>query len=154
MLMLSKGWLQCLQLVKCIWLLKRFVTELGKSTAETDLPHLSGITCNALKMQSAPFADLANSYPVNCGTLQLILQQAETGMTGIQTSSTTPPPLPPESGAIFDQLRLLRSRRVGVATFRRLLSEHGTAARALMAKTGELVEKEFQEREALRVKEK
>ncbi len=54
-------------------------------------------------------------------------------MTGIQTSSTTPPPLPPESGAIFDQLRLLRSRRVGIATYRRLISEHGTAANALMA---------------------
>lgn len=54
-------------------------------------------------------------------------------MTGIHTSSTTPPPLPPESGAIFDQLRLLRSRRVGVATFKRLLSEHGTASAALMA---------------------
>lgn len=53
-------------------------------------------------------------------------------MTGIHTSSS-PPTRPPESGAIFDQLRLLRSRRVGVATYRRLMSEHGTAAAALLA---------------------
>lgn len=54
-------------------------------------------------------------------------------MTGIQTSSTTPPQRPPESSAIFDQLRLLRSRRVGVATYRRLLAEHGSASAALTA---------------------
>lgn len=53
-------------------------------------------------------------------------------MTGKQPSST-PPPLPPEESDLFDQLRLLRSRRVGVATFWRLLAEHGTARAALAA---------------------
>lgn len=53
-------------------------------------------------------------------------------MTGLRASST-PPPRPPEDGSIFDQLRLLRSRRVGVATYRRLLAEHGTAKAALQA---------------------
>ncbi len=32
-----------------------------------------------------------------------------------------------------DRLRLLRSRRVGIATYRRLLAEHGSAAAALAA---------------------
>ena len=48
--------------------------------------------------------------------------------------SSTHPPLPPTSeDEQFDRLRLLRSRRVGIATFKRLLIEHGTAQNALAA---------------------
>ncbi|MCB1340543.1 MAG: DNA-processing protein DprA [Pseudooceanicola sp.] len=50
------------------------------------------------------------------------------------TSSSTHPPLPPTTeDDRFSWLRLLRSRRVGVTTFYRLLSEHGTAQNALSA---------------------
>ena len=49
-------------------------------------------------------------------------------------SSSTHPPLPPTTeDDRFSWLRLLRSRRVGVATFHRLLAEHGTAQNALAA---------------------
>lgn len=48
-------------------------------------------------------------------------------------SSSRHTPLPPTSEDRFDQLRLLRSRRVGPATFHRLMAEHGTAAEALRA---------------------
>jgi len=51
----------------------------------------------------------------------------------MKTSSTTPTLPPPEDGSIFDRLRLLRSRRVGIATYRRLLTEHSCAATALKA---------------------
>lgn len=48
--------------------------------------------------------------------------------------SSTHPPIPPTSEVErLARLRLLRSRRVGVATFRRLLNEHGTAQAALAA---------------------
>ena len=48
--------------------------------------------------------------------------------------SSTHPPLPPTTEEDrFAWLRLLRSRRVGVATFHRLLAEHGTAQNALAA---------------------
>lgn len=49
--------------------------------------------------------------------------------------SPSPPPLtPPLNEEVkLSWLRLLRSRRVGVATFHRLLSEHGTAVAALAA---------------------
>ena len=48
--------------------------------------------------------------------------------------SSTHPPLPPTTEEDrFDRLRLLRSRRVGVATYWRLLAEHGSAAAALEA---------------------
>ncbi|NSX55990.1 DNA-processing protein DprA [Parasulfitobacter algicola] len=48
--------------------------------------------------------------------------------------SSTHPPLPPTTEEHrFSWLRLLRSRRVGIATFYRLLSEHGTAQAALDA---------------------
>lgn len=49
--------------------------------------------------------------------------------------SPSPPPLtPPLNEEVkLSWLRLLRSRRVGVATFHRLLEEHGSAARALDA---------------------
>ncbi|PVA05778.1 DNA-processing protein DprA [Thalassorhabdomicrobium marinisediminis] len=49
-------------------------------------------------------------------------------------SSSTHPPLPPttEDDRIL-RLRLLRSRRVGPATYRRLMREHGTAEAALAA---------------------
>ena len=49
-------------------------------------------------------------------------------------SSSTHPPLPQTTeDDRFDRLRLLRSRRVGPATFRKLLAEHGTAKAALAA---------------------
>ncbi|MEL6451780.1 MAG: DNA-processing protein DprA [Pseudomonadota bacterium] len=48
--------------------------------------------------------------------------------------SSTHPPLPPTSeDDIFSCLRLLRSRRVGISTYNRLLIEHGTAQNALAA---------------------
>ena len=48
--------------------------------------------------------------------------------------SSTHPPLPPTSeDDRFSRLRLLRSRRVGVTTYKRLLAEHGTAQNALAA---------------------
>ncbi|MFD3190675.1 DNA-processing protein DprA [Sedimentitalea sp. HM32M-2] len=51
-----------------------------------------------------------------------------------ETNSSTHPPLPPTTeDDRFAWLRLLRSRRVGVTTFHRLLSEHGTAQNALAA---------------------
>ena len=54
-------------------------------------------------------------------------------MTGTPRSSTHPP-LPPTTEADrFNRLRLLRSRRVGVATFHRLIAEHGSAEVALEA---------------------
>ncbi len=50
------------------------------------------------------------------------------------TPSSTHPPLPPTlEEDRFDRIRLLRSRRVGVATWWRLIAEHGTAAAALAA---------------------
>ncbi len=52
-------------------------------------------------------------------------------MTGTHTSSTHPPLLPTTEEDTVNRLRLLRSRRVGVATYRRLLAEHGSAASAL-----------------------
>lgn len=54
-------------------------------------------------------------------------------MTGEHPSSTHPLLPPTTEDARFDWLRLLRSRRVGVTTFYRLLSEHGTARAALAA---------------------
>ncbi len=48
--------------------------------------------------------------------------------------SSTHPPLPPTTeDDRFAWLRLLRSRRVGITTFYRLLAEHGTAQNALAA---------------------
>ena len=48
--------------------------------------------------------------------------------------SSTHPPLPPTpEDDQFARLRLLRSRRVGLATYKRLLVEHGTAQNALAA---------------------
>ena len=48
--------------------------------------------------------------------------------------SSTHPPLPPTSeDDRFHRLRLLRSRRVGNITYKRLLIEHGTAQNALAA---------------------
>ncbi|MCB1363599.1 MAG: DNA-processing protein DprA [Rhodobacteraceae bacterium] len=54
-------------------------------------------------------------------------------MTGEHHSSTHPPLPPTTEEDRFSWLRLLRSRRVGVATFHRLLAEHGTAQNALSA---------------------
>ncbi len=51
-----------------------------------------------------------------------------------ETHPSTHPPLPPTTeDDRVSWLRLLRSRRVGVATFYRLLAEHGTAQAALIA---------------------
>ena len=48
--------------------------------------------------------------------------------------SSTHPPLPPPPGdEQFARLRLLRSRRVGISTYQRLLAEYGTAQNALAA---------------------
>jgi len=48
--------------------------------------------------------------------------------------SSTHPPLPPTpEDERFARLRLLRSRRVGISTYKRLLTEHGTAQNALAA---------------------
>ncbi len=48
--------------------------------------------------------------------------------------SSTHPPLPPTpEDEQFARLRLLRSRRVGISTYKRLLIEHGTAQNALAA---------------------
>ncbi|MCB5200124.1 DNA-processing protein DprA [Loktanella sp. TSTF-M6] len=52
-------------------------------------------------------------------------------MTLADTPQT--PCIPPSDGDLFDRLRLLRSRRVGPATYHRLMAEHGTAADALLA---------------------
>ena len=49
-------------------------------------------------------------------------------------NSSTHPPLPPTTEEDrFTWLRLLRSRRVGVSTFHRLMAEHGSAQNALIA---------------------
>ncbi len=48
-------------------------------------------------------------------------------------TSAHPTLTPPQEDDGFDRLRLLRSRRVGPATFRRLIAEHGTAQAALVA---------------------
>ena len=48
--------------------------------------------------------------------------------------SSTHPPLPPtQEDEQFARLRLLRSRRVGISTYRRLLDKHGSAINALIA---------------------
>ncbi|WP_372571298.1 DNA-processing protein DprA [Ruegeria jejuensis] len=54
-------------------------------------------------------------------------------MTEDQISSYHPPLPPTTEDDQIAWLRLLRSRRVGPATFRRLMSEHGTAQNALVA---------------------
>ena len=51
-----------------------------------------------------------------------------------EINSSTHPPLPPTTEEDrFSWLRLLRSRRVGVSTFYRLMAEHGSAQNALAA---------------------
>ncbi|MEO9517506.1 MAG: DNA-processing protein DprA [Paracoccaceae bacterium] len=51
-----------------------------------------------------------------------------------ESPSSTHPPLPPTSeDEQFHRLRLLRSRRVGISTYYRMLAEHGTAQNALVA---------------------
>ncbi len=54
-------------------------------------------------------------------------------MNGTQQSSTHPPTPHPQEDSLFDRLRLLRSYRVGISTYRRLINEHGTARAALDA---------------------
>lgn len=57
-------------------------------------------------------------------------------MAGTHLSSNHPPLLPTTEDDTVNHLRLLRSRRVGVVTYRRLLAEHGSAADALRALPG------------------
>ena len=52
-------------------------------------------------------------------------------MTGTPLSSTSPPFPRHLEDDLFDRLRLLRSRRVGISTYRRMMHEHGTASAAL-----------------------
>jgi DNA processing protein len=48
--------------------------------------------------------------------------------------TSTHPPLPPTTeDDLFLSLRLLRSRRVGISTYNKLLAEHGSAQAALDA---------------------
>lgn len=54
-------------------------------------------------------------------------------MAGLQYSFDSPPLLPTTEKDMVSRLRLLRSRRVGIATYRRLITEHGSAAAALDA---------------------
>lgn len=54
-------------------------------------------------------------------------------MSGTPYSSNHPPLPPTTEDDRISWLRLLRSRRVGIATFYRLMSEHGSAASALDA---------------------
>ncbi len=54
-------------------------------------------------------------------------------MTEDEYSSTHPPLPPTTEDARFQWLRLLRSRRVGISTFYRLMDAHGSAAAALEA---------------------
>ncbi|WP_296423579.1 DNA-processing protein DprA [Yoonia sp.] len=54
-------------------------------------------------------------------------------MVGKHLSSTHPPLLPTTEEDTVNRLRLLRSRRVGIATYRRLLDEYGSADKALNA---------------------
>jgi len=63
----------------------------------------------------------------------VIKQQAEDGMIEDEISSTHPPLLPTTEDDRINHLRLLRSRRVGPVTYRRLLAEHGSASAALDA---------------------
>lgn len=56
-------------------------------------------------------------------------------MDGVSASALPPGPPSTEADGIF-RLRLLRSRRVGVATYYRLLNEHGSAEAALDALPG------------------
>ncbi|MGR3320662.1 MAG: DNA-processing protein DprA [Pseudooceanicola sp.] len=58
-------------------------------------------------------------------------------MTVVDIHPSTHPPLPPTTeDERLSWLRLLRSRRVGIATFYRLLTEHGSAEKALAALPG------------------
>jgi len=54
-------------------------------------------------------------------------------MTGTPHSSTSPPLERHLEDGLQDRLRLLRSRRVGIMTYRRLMAEHGSASKALQA---------------------
>ena len=54
-------------------------------------------------------------------------------MSGTSFSSTHPPLPPTSEDDRVSWLRLLRSRRVGISTFYRLMAEHGSAAAAIAA---------------------
>jgi DNA processing protein len=73
-------------------------------------------------------------YPPLTGLpLNLILQEGEATMIDNIHPSTHPPLPPTTEDERVSWLRLLRSRRVGPATFHRLMNEHGTATAALEA---------------------
>lgn len=63
----------------------------------------------------------------------MILQDGGAWMTETTTSSTHPLLPPTSEDDRLDWLRLLRSRRVGVSTFYRLMAAHGSARAALAA---------------------
>lgn len=63
----------------------------------------------------------------------MILQDGGAWMTEAITSSTHPLLPPTSEDDRLDRLRLLRSRRVGVSTFYRLMAAHGSARDALAA---------------------
>ena len=54
-------------------------------------------------------------------------------MTGEAHSSNHPPLPPTTEDQRYSWLRLLRSRRIGVSTFYRLMAEYGTAQNVLYA---------------------
>ena len=54
-------------------------------------------------------------------------------MIGTNKPSIHPPTTPPSEDETFSRLRLLRSRRVGISTYRRMMAEHGDAVSALAA---------------------
>lgn len=54
-------------------------------------------------------------------------------MADLHYSFDHPPHLPTTKEDTVDRLRLLRSRKVGIATYRRLIAEHGSASAALDA---------------------
>ncbi|MCX7301991.1 MAG: DNA-processing protein DprA [Rhodobacterales bacterium] len=54
-------------------------------------------------------------------------------MVELPTSSTHPPLPPTTEDVRLEWLRLLRSRRVGISTFWRLMADHGSAKAALLA---------------------
>jgi DNA processing protein len=62
----------------------------------------------------------------------LLIPQDDGATMAVQTNSSAHPLIPPlKEEDRLAWLRLLRSRRVGISTFYRLLEEHGTAQSAL-----------------------
>ena len=62
----------------------------------------------------------------------LLIPQDDGATMAVQTNSSAHPLIPPlKEEDRLAWLRLLRSRRVGISTFYRLLKEHGTVQSAL-----------------------